>query len=82
MGHAHLVLAASDIPAAPVLGLMAFGVVIAVFGHIARSYRVVGVGIAALFAATALMIVLGFTAYNDDSRDPRDCEGEYSSFCR
>lgn len=78
------VLAASDIPAAPVLGLMAFGVVVAIVGHMGRNPRVVGVGVGALFLATALMMVLGYLAYNDDPGDPRDCnpEGGYEKFCR
>ena len=79
-----LVLAASGIPAAPVLGLMAFGVVVAVVGHMGRNYRIVGVGLGALFLATALMVVLGYAAYNDDATDPRDCntEADYRQFCR
>lgn len=68
-----MALVLAQIPAAPVLGLMAFGVIVALFGHIGKNYRVVAVGIAALFLATALMMVLGFAAYNDNSRDPRPC---------
>ncbi len=75
-------LVASTISAAPVLGLMAFGVVVAIFGHIGRNYRVVGVGLGALFLATALMVVLGFASYQGDSRDPRDCDPELKGLCR
>jgi hypothetical protein len=63
----------AQIPAAPVLALMAFGVVLAMFGHIGKNYKVVGIGLAALFLATGLMIVLGFASYQDNSRDPRPC---------
>jgi hypothetical protein len=69
-----LVLAMSDIPAAPVVGFMAFGVVIALVGHLAKSNKVVAVGLAMLFVATALMVVVGFAAYNDDQSDPRPSE--------
>lgn len=68
-----VVLVLASIPAAPVLGLMAFGVVVALFGHIGKNYKVVGVGIGAMFLATALMVGLGFAAYQDNSRDPRPC---------
>lgn len=73
MLHAVLAASASDIPAAPVVGLMAFGVVIAVLGHSARNTKVAGVGIAVLFVATALMVIVGYAAYNDNPNDPRDC---------
>jgi hypothetical protein len=66
-----LVLAAQTLPATPVLALMLAGIVIAVAGHIARDYRVVGVGLAVLFVATALMFVVGFAAYQGDEPDPR-----------
>lgn len=68
-----VVLVLASIPAAPVVGLMAFGVVVALFGHIGKNYKVVGIGIGAVFLATALMIGLGFAAYQDNSRDPRPC---------
>ena len=38
---------------------MTLGVVIALVGHMAKSYRVVAVGLAILFIATALMVVVG-----------------------
>ena len=75
-----LVLAMSDIPAAPVIGVMTLGVVIALVGHMAKSYRVVAVGLAILFIATALMVVVGFAAYNQDPSDPRPQEDRSKPF--
>lgn len=66
-------LAASDIPAAPVIAVMAFGVVMATMGHAARNQRVAAIGIAILFLATAAMVVAGVTAFDQDPRDPRPC---------
>ena len=77
---ATLVLAASDVPAAPVIGTMTLGVVIALVGHMAKSYRVVAVGLAILFIATAMMVVVGLAAYNDDSSDPRPSENRETPF--
>ncbi len=69
---AAAVLAAGEIPAAPVVGLMAFGLVMALTGHIAKSNRLVGVGIAVLFLATAAMVLLAFLDFqNGSSFDPR-----------
>ena len=68
-------LAASDIPAAPVVALMAFGVVIALVGHASRSTALVATGLAILFLATAVMIVGGFVAFQDDPSDPRPRRG-------
>jgi len=59
------------VPAAPVLAIMAAGVVVAVFGHIWKSYRVVAVGIAILFLATALMLIGAFVAFHRGEKDPR-----------
>jgi hypothetical protein len=73
-----LVLAAQTVPAAPVLSLMLAGIVIAVAGHIARNYRVVGVGLAVLFVATALMFLVGFAAYQGDEADPRPAKSPTS----
>lgn len=61
----------ADIPAAPVFGLMTFGIVIAIAGHIVRDRRAVAIGIAVLFVATALMIIGGLVAYQGDDTDPR-----------
>jgi len=75
--HAAAVIAAGEIPAAPVVGVMAFGLVMALVGHIARSNALVGLGIAVLFLATAAMVLL---AYLDFSRgasfDPRPKDPE------
>jgi hypothetical protein len=65
------VLAADSVPAAPVLGLMAFGLVIAVVGHAGKSNRVVAIGLFLLFLATALMILGAFAAFQGDEVDPR-----------
>jgi type IV secretory pathway TrbD component len=64
----------ADVAAAPVLGLMAFGVVAALLGHVVRDRRIVGVGLAVLFLATALMVLGAFSAYQGDERDPRPSE--------
>ena len=66
-----LVLAASDLPAAPVVALMGLGVIVGLFGHLAGSRRTVATGIAILFAATALMIAGAYVAFRDDESDPR-----------
>ncbi|MTD46877.1 hypothetical protein GKE82_21940 [Conexibacter sp. W3-3-2] len=78
------VVVTAAISAAPVLGLMAFGVVLAIAGHMARNMRVAALGIGALFLATGLMMVLGFASYQDDKRDPRKCsdEPDYAQFCK
>ncbi|HEX6390034.1 MAG TPA: hypothetical protein VFZ89_11315 [Solirubrobacteraceae bacterium] len=71
-----LVLAASDLPASPVVAAMAFGVVMAIVGHSAKNNAVAAIGIAILFLATAAMMVAGITAFNDDPADPRPCNPE------
>jgi len=68
-----LVHAASDLPAAPVVAAMAFGVVMAIVGHAAKNNAVAALGIAVLFLATAAMMIGGVTAYDDDPADPRPC---------
>ena len=50
-----MVLAASEIPAAPVLAIMAFGVLLAIGGHLYGSRLLVGVGIAIVFVATLVL---------------------------
>ena len=67
-------LAASDVPAAPVLILMFLGVGLAIFGHLYGSNTVVGFGIFVVFLATIAMVVGGYIAYNDDPKDPRPKE--------
>jgi len=64
--------AASSLPAAPVLALMGFGVVVAIVGHAARARWLVVTGLAILFLATAAMVVGGVVAYHGDSSDPRE----------
>jgi len=64
-------LAASNIPAAPVLGLMAIGVIIAIVGHATRSRGAVATGLAIVFVATAGMVVGGFAAFHGGESDPR-----------
>jgi phosphate/sulfate permease len=75
MALVTLVLAAADttkdVPAAPVLIIMALGVLLAIGGHLYGSRTVVGMGIFVLFLATAAMIVGGFFAYNQEDKDPR-----------
>ena len=67
-------LGASDLSATPVALLIALGVVIGVVGHLAGSRRTVAVGIAVLFIATALLMVGGYLAFQDDPVDPRPCD--------
>ncbi len=70
-----LVLAAqgsSTIPAAPILALMAFGVLIAIGGHLYGSRSVAATGIAILFLATAGMVAGGFAAFQNEESDPRE----------
>ena len=64
-------LAASDIPAAPVLAVMGLGVLIAIAGHATKIRGIVALGIALIFLATAGMVVGGFAAFQQDSSDPR-----------
>jgi hypothetical protein len=51
--------------ATPIYALMAFGFVLAVMGHIFRDQRIVGIGIAILFIATALLILGAYQSYQD-----------------
>ena len=73
MPHAALMTlaAASSIPAAPVVGLMTLGVVLSIVGHMAKNPRIVAVGLAVLFVATAVMILGAFFAFQGDEVDPR-----------
>jgi hypothetical protein len=68
------ILGASDLSATPVALLIGFGVIVGILGHLAGSRRTVAVGIAILFAATALLLVGGYLAYRDDPSDPRPCD--------
>lgn len=71
-------LGASDLSATPVAVLMALAVVVAIAGHLANSRRTVVVGIAILFVATALLMVGGYLAFQDDPSDPRPCKAPES----
>jgi hypothetical protein len=65
-------LAASQLPAAPVVALMAFGVVVAIVGHAAKLRWLVITGLALLFLATAGLFAGAFVDYHDNpSSDPR-----------
>lgn len=66
-----VILAASDLSAAPVAALIALGVLVGIGGHIGGSRKVAATGIAILFVATALMLVGAYAAYQDDTGDPR-----------
>ncbi|MEA2223870.1 MAG: hypothetical protein QOH83_2246 [Solirubrobacteraceae bacterium] len=67
-------LGASDLSATPVALLIGFGVFVGIVGHLAGSRRTVAVGIAILFAATALLLLGGYLAFQDDPSDPRPCD--------
>ena len=64
----------SDFSATPVALLIALGVLIAIVGHLAGSRRTVVVGIVVLFIATALLMIGGYLAFQDDPVDPRPCD--------
>jgi hypothetical protein len=82
MLSAALLLAAADsgneVPVAPVLILMAVGLIVAVGGHLYGSRTVVGMGIFILFLATAAMVVGGLVAFQGDDPDPRPPENPQS----
>ena len=61
----------SAVPAAPVLALMAFGVLLAIAGSLARSTTVQAAGLVILFLATAAMVVGAFVAFDSGERDVR-----------
>lgn len=75
---ASSVLGASGLFGAPVALLIGLGVVVGIVGHLAGSRRTVVIGIAILFVATALLLVSGYLAFQDDPRDPRPCEAPES----
>ena len=60
----------ADIGATPAFALMAFAVTLAVMGHVFRDQRIVGVGIALLFLATALLILGAHQAYEGSGATP------------
>ncbi len=66
------VLAAGEIPAAPVVAVMAFGIVMAIVGHISKRNLLVGLGIGILFLATVAMVALAYVEYQGGTTfDPR-----------
>ena len=69
-----LILGASDPSATPVAVLIAFGVVVGLAGHVARSRRTVVTGIVILFVATALMLAGAYISFQGDGSDPRPCD--------
>ena len=48
-----------------VYAMMAFGFALAVMGHVFRDQRIVGIGIAILFIATALLLLGAYQDYNE-----------------
>lgn len=64
-------LAVSSIPAAPVVGLMGFAVMVAIAGHVTKVRSLVVLGLLMLFLATTAMMIFAFAAYRDDPADPR-----------
>jgi len=75
-----MVLAAETLPAAPVLALMAFGVIVAIGGHLYGSRSIVATGLVILFLATAAMVVGGYVAFRNDETDPRPPEDREKPF--
>ena len=59
---------AGTLPASPVLALMALGILMAIGGHVVGNSRVVGLGLAIVFLATALMFLGGFRPTRAASR--------------
>jgi hypothetical protein len=59
------VLTLAAISSTAVYAMMAFGFALAVMGHIFRDQRIVGIGIAILFIATALLLLGAYQDYNE-----------------
>jgi hypothetical protein len=53
------------ISATPIYALMAFSVVLTLMGHIFRDQKIVAVGLAFLFLATALLLLGAYHSYQD-----------------
>ncbi|HEX2085436.1 MAG TPA: hypothetical protein VHF89_07120 [Solirubrobacteraceae bacterium] len=67
-----MVPAALEITAAPVVILMAFGVILATVGHMWKSRSLILTGLLILFVATAAMVIGGYAAYEEGTDpDPR-----------
>ena len=69
-----LIAATETIPAAPVIVLMGFAVLLTIGGHLYGARSIVAAGLAILFLATAAMVVGGYVAYNGEESDPRPAE--------
>ena len=77
-----MLLAATEIPVAPVLIFMGLGVLIAIAGHVWRSRTFIVAGILVLFLGTAAMFVAAYVAYKGgDETDPRPPCGETVREC-
>ena len=76
-----MLLAATEIPAAPVVIFMGAGVLIAIMGHASRSRGTVMFGLMIVFVATAAMFIGAYTAYQNDEVDPRPPCGETVKTC-
>ena len=74
-------LAATDIPAAPVVIFMGFGVLIAIVGHASKSRAFVATGLLMLFMATGAMFLGAYAAYRGDEQDPREPCGAQTPRC-
>jgi ABC-type polysaccharide/polyol phosphate export permease len=59
------VLTLAAISPTAVYAMMAFGFALAVMGHVFRDQRIVGIGIAILFIATALLLLGAYQDYNE-----------------
>ena len=71
-----MLLAASEVPVAPVVILMAFGVIVATLGHLSKSRTMVVTGLMVLFLATGAMFVGAYAAYQGDEQDVRPACGK------
>lgn len=60
------VLILADLGATPIYALMVFGVTLGVMGHLFHDQRIVGIGIAILFVATALLFFGAHQAFEGD----------------
>jgi disulfide bond formation protein DsbB len=76
-----MLLAVSEIPAAPVLIFMAAGILIAMIGHASKSHNMVLTGLMILFFATAAMFLGAYAAFESDEVDPRPPCGETVKEC-
>jgi membrane protein implicated in regulation of membrane protease activity len=76
-----MLLAATEIAAAPVVIFMGLGVIVAIVGHMAKSASLVLGGLFIVFLATAAMFVGAYAAYQNDEVDPRPPCGETVKEC-